>query len=104
MCLYLPEDTIWRDAEDSNKGGYLWMWVNGTNIYSEARYVSFYIVRFLSYVNGLPTQNVDLKKNFKKCNKTEEEISMYSPMLLIFFIDFSPCVQWLKETFLPLQA
>lgn len=25
------EDTIWRDAEDSNKGGYLWVWVNGTD-------------------------------------------------------------------------
>lgn len=31
MCLYLPEDTIWRDVEDSNKGGYLWVWVNGTD-------------------------------------------------------------------------
>lgn len=31
MCLYLTEDTIWRDAEETNKSGYLLGWARGAD-------------------------------------------------------------------------
>ena len=37
MCLYLTEDTIWKDAEETNKSGYLLEWARGAD--GRVRYI-----------------------------------------------------------------
>lgn len=68
LCLYLPEDTIWRDAEETNKSD-IWGWPDGIDgLMGLMRLFNIYLFilfGFFNFVNGLCTQNVEfLKKQF----------------------------------------